>query len=211
MRNLPIVRLIITPPLEEAFAALLTRAGFALADDKAPPDVILTDGQGDWRGAARNRSGPTLPPVMFLVRENLPVADYDGIIDSLTLPLKAQDLFVRLRSLVRKSHMTATDSFFIGSVAFNPATRSLAREGQDEQRLTEREAAILSHLLRLEGETAPRGALLQAILGYSPEAETHTLETHIYRIRQKLAQLDTEAAARLLAEDGGYRLKSAVV
>lgn len=95
----------------------------------------------------------------------------------------------------------------IGPWLFDPAARWLER-GEERVRLTDKETAILEHLLMAPGIVG-REELLAAVWGYSSEISTHTLETHIYRLRQKI-EADPTQAALLLTEAGGYRLSREV-
>ena len=128
---------------------------------------------------------------------------------------------VRLAELVRKlaeiAPLAATQTVAIGPLRFRPATRELgvAQPDQDKSdparsdpvRLTEREAAILAYLHGQPGRAVPRDELLGRVFGYAGEVATHTLETHIYRLRRKLsAASESDSAPRLVSEDGGYRL-----
>jgi DNA-binding response OmpR family regulator len=72
-------------------------------------------------------------------------------------------------------------------------------------RLTEKEAAILKYLYRAGPEVVGREVLLHEVWGYSEGITTHTLETHVYRLRQKIER-DPSQAEILLTEAGGYRL-----
>ena len=71
--------------------------------------------------------------------------------------------------------------------------------------LTDKEAAILRYLYRAGGKTVLRQVLLNEVWGYNSAMTTHTLETHIYRLRQKI-ELDPSKPQLLLTESGGYRL-----
>ncbi len=74
--------------------------------------------------------------------------------------------------------------------------------------LTEKEVALIEYLLRAEGKIIPREALLGDIWGYGEDINTHTLETHIYRLRAKLAEsLPQPDFLQIETADGGYRLK----
>ena len=77
-------------------------------------------------------------------------------------------------------------------------------EGAKRVRLTEKETNILKYLQRAGG-TVSREVLLHEVWGYNPAVSTHTLETHIYRLRQKIEK-DPSHAQLLLTESGGYRL-----
>ena len=92
----------------------------------------------------------------------------------------------------------------IGVLRFDPATRALDGNGKPA-RLTEKEAAILVYLHEAAGQLVLRDELLARVWGYAGAVTTHTLETHIYRLRRKLAAAATEAPS-LVGEAGGYRL-----
>jgi DNA-binding response OmpR family regulator len=72
-------------------------------------------------------------------------------------------------------------------------------------RLTDKETNILKYLYRAGGKVVSREELLTEVWGYNAGVTTHTLETHVYRLRQKI---EPDPSARLLmTEAGGYRLK----
>lgn len=75
----------------------------------------------------------------------------------------------------------------------------------DAMRLTEKETAILKILHAASGEAVSREALLDQVWGYVDGVETHTLETHIYRLRQKI-EVDPSAPEVLLTCEAGYQL-----
>ena len=72
-------------------------------------------------------------------------------------------------------------------------------------RLTEKETAILRYLYRAGQRPVSRETLLQEVWGYNSGVTTHTLETHIYRLRQKVEK-DAASPAILVTESGGYKL-----
>lgn len=88
------------------------------------------------------------------------------------------------------------------------ADAELQREGAATLRLTEKERDILVALHAAAGAVVERGALLRAVWGYVAAVETHTLETHIYRLRQKIED-DPARPVLLVTEESGYRLVSA--
>jgi DNA-binding response OmpR family regulator len=81
----------------------------------------------------------------------------------------------------------------------------LLAEGDRKIRLTEKETNILKFLYSASEGVVPRDTLLHEVWGYNAGVTTHTLETHIYRLRQKI-EADPSNASLLVTEGGGYRL-----
>jgi DNA-binding response OmpR family regulator len=79
------------------------------------------------------------------------------------------------------------------------------KDGDHKIRLTEKETAILKFLCRAGNKPTDRDVLLNEVWGYNTGVTTHTLETHIYRLRQKIEENPSEAQI-LVTEQSGYRL-----
>lgn len=98
------------------------------------------------------------------------------------------------------------DPFAIGPYRFQPQEKTLQRDGQDEIALTDKETDILVYLAKRScGSPVGRDELLKHVWRYQEGIDTHTLETHIYRLRQKM-ESSADAPALLVTEEGGYRL-----
>lgn len=97
------------------------------------------------------------------------------------------------------------DEFSIGPYVFQPQEKTLARSGQQDIALTDREADILVYLAKHRGTAVSRDDLLRDVWRYQDGIDTHTLETHIYRLRQKIEE-SAEQPALLVTAEGGYRL-----
>ena len=123
----------------------------------------------------------------------------------ITRPFRFAALLSRLHGL--NTHQGAGDgtAVKIGPYTFHPSAKLLQSENR-KVRLTEKETNILKFLHASAG-TVPRDILLHEVWGYGPAVATHTLETHIYRLRKKIEQ-DPARAQILLTEDGGYRLSA---
>ncbi len=127
-----------------------------------------------------------------------------GANDYVTKPFKFSILLARLRAHLR-SHEQSEDAIFrIGPYQFSPAVKMLSTEEGKKIRLTEKETSILKFLYRAGGAVS-RDKLLDEVWGYNSGVTTHTLETHIYRLRQKI-EPDPSNVSILLTESGGYRL-----
>ena len=130
-----------------------------------------------------------------------------GANDYINKPFRLGILLARLRAQLRQHEQSEDVILRIGPYSFRPSTRLMTLEGNKKAtiRLTEKEAAILKFLYRAQGEIIQRNILLHQIWGYNPSVATHTLETHVYRLRQKI-EIDPSKAQILITEPGGYRL-----
>ena len=128
-----------------------------------------------------------------------------GADDYVTKPFRFAVLLARIRAQLR-SHEQSEDAVFkIGPYEFRPAVKMLVNENDRKIRLTEKEASILKFLYRAGGKPVTRDVLLDEVWGYNSGVTTHTLETHVYRLRQKIEPNPSQATI-LLTEAGGYRL-----
>jgi DNA-binding response OmpR family regulator len=124
-------------------------------------------------------------------------------------PLAQHDrIAIRLLALDRASSTCPRQKdaiFTIGPFTFRPKSKLLLSPKSSKVRLTEKEASILRYLYRFGQRPVSRETLLQEVWGYNSGITTHTLETHIYRLRQKLEK-DVATPAILVTEAGGYKL-----
>jgi DNA-binding response OmpR family regulator len=129
-----------------------------------------------------------------------------GANDYITKPFRLGVLLARIRAQLRQHERSEDAVFNLGPYSFQPAAKMLvAPESNRKIRLTEKEAAILKYLLRSGDAVIGRDELLGEVWGYNSGVTTHTLETHVYRLRQKLEK-DPSNAEILVTEPGGYRL-----
>ena len=115
-------------------------------------------------------------------------------------------LLARLRAQLRQHEQSEDAVFTIGPYTFQPSGKLLLEEAtQKKVRLTAKETSILKYLFRSGDRPVNRDTLLGEVWGYNAGVTTHTLETHVYRLRQKI-ELDPSNAEILVTEPGGYRL-----
>ena len=167
-------------------------------------DAALPDGDGHavckrWRAA-----GLGMPIILLNGSDRAPGA---GATISIAKPFRLSDLMTRLHAQLDAATPPIPEACIaIGRFDFSPEEKALReRAGETRIRLTEKEAAILSFLHRMGQRPVPRQELLREVWGYNPAVTTHTLETHIYRLRRKL-EVDPAHACLLVTEPGGYRL-----
>src|SRR3954470_7874186 len=191
-----------------------TEAAAKLADSDARYDAILLDiglPDGDGRDfcAKLRRDGKKMPVIMLTGAdaEQDVVRGLDaGANDYIAKPFRLPELLARVRAQLRVFDNSEDAVFAIGPYLFRPSAKLLMEPARNRKvRLTDKEVGILRSLYRAGGKTVPRQILLNEVWGYNSAVTTHTLETHIYRLRQK-AEPDPSQPRLLLTESGGYRL-----
>ena len=171
-------------------------------------DVDLPDMDGREACRLMRKAGVRAPVIMLTGA----MTDADQILgfeaganDYFTKPFKFGGLLARVRAHLR-SHEQGEDAVFqVGPYEFRPVMKLLLDESERKIRLTEKESSILKYLYRAGAKAVPRDELLHEVWGYNSGVTTHTLETHVYRLRQKI-EPDPSAARLLVTESGGYRL-----
>ena len=152
-------------------------------------DVGLPDMDGREAVRALRKNG-FKPPVIMLTAHD---TDSDTIMglesganDYVAKPFRFAVLLARIRSQLRQHEASEDAVFTIGPYTFRPASKLLINAKGGKIRLTEKETAILRYLYRASQKPVSREILLQEVWGYNSGVTTHTLETHIYRLRQKI-------------------------
>jgi DNA-binding response OmpR family regulator len=172
-------------------------------------DIGLPDIDGREVCRMMRRAGVKTPIVMLTGADT--EADTilgldSGANDYITKPFRLGVLLARIRAQLRQHELTDDATFGIGPYSFQPAAKLLIDPATKKKvRLTEKETAILKYLYRAGDKVVGREVLLDEVWGYNAAVATHTLETHIYRLRQKIEK-DPSNAQILVTEQGGYRL-----
>jgi DNA-binding response OmpR family regulator len=171
-------------------------------------DVGLPDIDGREAVRILRRNGFKAPIIMLTGHDT----DSDTILglesganDYVTKPFRFAVLLARIRTQLRQHEASEDAIFAIGPYTFWPASKLLLNQEGSKLRLTETETSILRYLYRAGERPASRERLLQEVWGYNSGVTTHTLETHIYRLRQKIEK-DAAAPAILVTAAGGYKL-----
>jgi DNA-binding response OmpR family regulator len=171
-------------------------------------DVNMPDMDGREACKLMRKNGYKGPVIMLTAQGS----DADTILgldsganDYVTKPFRFAVLLARIRSHLRQHEQSEDAQFNVGPFTFKPAAKMLVDEAGKKVRLTEKETAIIKFLYRAGEKSVSRETLLADVWGYNAGVSTHTLETHIYRLRQKIER-DPGHAEILITEGGGYRL-----
>ncbi len=171
-------------------------------------DVGLPDTDGRELCKLMRKQGVKSPVIMLTGHDS----DADTILgldaganDYVTKPFRFPVLLARIRAQLRQHEQSEDAVFQLGPYSFRPAMKMLVDEDEKKIRLTEKETSILKFLYRAGEKVVTRDVLLHEVWGYNAGVTTHTLETHIYRLRQKI-EPDPSNARILITESGGYKL-----
>lgn len=171
-------------------------------------DVGLPDMDGREAVKILRKGGFRAPIIMLTGHDT----DSDTILglesganDYVTKPFRFAVLLARIRAQLRTHEQSEDAVFSIGPYTFKPAQKMLIEGENQKIRLTEKETAIMKYLYRAEQKIIGREELLEQVWDYNSGVTTHTLETHIYRLRQKIEK-DPSNARLLVTEGGGYKL-----
>ena len=196
----------------DVISAETASTGLDAAKSEAPDLILLDVGLPDQDGRETcklmRKAGITTPIIILTGADS----DADTILgleagasDYITKPFRFGVLLARIRTRLRQYEMTESAQFNLGGYQFKPSVKTLVRDDQSKIRLTEKETNIIRLLLHAGGETVTRDKLLEEVWGYNAQVTTHTLETHVYRLRQKIED-DPSNSELLITEAGGYRL-----
>jgi DNA-binding response OmpR family regulator len=172
-------------------------------------DLGLPDGDGRDLCMKLRKAGHKMPVIMLTgsnAESDVVRGLGSGADDFVAKPFRINELLARLRTQLRLFDNSEAAVFTVGPYTFRPSVKLLHDPLKNRRiRLTDKETGILKFLYRAGAQVVARQVLLNEVWGYNAAVTTHTLETHIYRLRQKI-EIDPANARLLLTERGGYRL-----
>ena len=149
-------------------------------------------------------------PIIMLINQNnnLDIADDQNrkADEYINKPFRYPVLLKSIETQLHKFKKSENTKYSIGNYIFKPKSKILESNKKRSIRLTEKENNILKFLYKHIGNIVSRETLLHEVWGYNSKVTTHTLETHIYRLRQKIED-DPSKACLLITETGGYKLR----
>jgi DNA-binding response OmpR family regulator len=171
-------------------------------------DVNMPDMDGREACKIIRRNGYKGPIIMLTAQgsdADMILGLDSGANDYVGKPFRFGVLLARIRAHLRQHEQSEDAIFKLGPYTFKPSAKMLVTPDNKKIRLTEKETSILKFLYRAGDQAVGRDVLLHEVWGYNAGVTTHTLETHIYRLRQKIER-DPSSAEILITETGGYKL-----
>jgi DNA-binding response OmpR family regulator len=171
-------------------------------------DVNMPDMDGREACKIMRRNGYRGPIIMLTAQgsdADMILGLDSGANDYVSKPFRFGVLLARIRAHLRQHEQSEDAVFKLGPYTFKPSAKLLLTMENKKVRLTEKETSILKYLYRAGDQAVGRDILLHEVWGYNAGVTTHTLETHIYRLRQKIER-DPSNAEILVTETGGYKL-----
>ena len=177
------------------------------------PDLILLDIQlPDGNGfdiCTKLRGRGFEKPIILLTgqqEDSNTIKSLDTVAnDYIAKPIRFGELLALIRVQLRKYKSSDDVSFTAQNIEFQPANKTLtALDSQLIVVLTEKETMILKKLFCIWPEATSKEMLLSELWDHQNMLATHTLETHIYRLRQKIARLTDDPIVETTQD--GYRL-----
>lgn len=166
-------------------------------DEKTTPSLIILDlmlpgmsGMELCRRLRRETMTEKTPVIMLTAKaaETDKIAGLDtGADDYIVKPFSVKEVIARVRAVLRRSEKEASPKYEDPRIKVDFEDIRLSCDGTNVK-LTRKEFALLEHLIKNLGRVATRQQLLDNVWGYSYFGDTRTLDVHIRRLRQKMAE-----------------------
>lgn len=167
-------------------------------------DVVVLDEMPDKVARLQNKMCKT--PIILLLKSD---SDYqpDDCVQVMYKPLRLEEFLDLVHASVNLYAHSSDGLINFNRYQLDTGRKEIINFRNDEvTKLTEREVSILKYLFKAQNKIVSKAELLSEVWGYNPEATTHTVETHIYRLRQKIEH-DDKSFQIIITEDNGYKLK----
>ncbi len=176
--------------------------------DKTTPDIIIYFQSENSQMDIMLAEYISVPQIFLGYRQRALSAKLSNNHEAIfvKLPLRFVILEAKIRQVLRHKSDEQMKALKIGDYIFNPSKKALIGAKNSELKLTEKEISILTYLNQALGVSVGREELLREVWRYNEGVTTHTLETHIYRLRQKLSEIFANREI-IITTEGGYRLE----
>lgn len=178
---------------------------YSINSESAAPDIIIIDENTSLISNLKNQYPQT--PILVLLKQGDEKPKENNFIKYENKPLILNDFINKLRSAINLAFNSHEGILRFNKYCLYPLSKEIVNlRNKETIKLTEKEVAIIQYLYKIKDRIVTKTELLQQVWGYSPDVTTHTIETHIYRLRQKVEHDDVDAQL-IMTEDGGYILK----
>ncbi len=181
-----------------------------LIEDEVLLDRTLPDGEGLSLVAQLRTEHPGLPIIVLSARGEVSdrIAGLDaGADDYLIKPFALDEMFARIRAVRRRPADLGTEEICAGLLVYDITGDDVAVDGRRLD-LPRRELRVLATLVKRRGRTVMRETLEQAVYGFDDDVQSNALDSHVSRLRRKLASAN--AGVEIHAIRGvGYLLREA--
>ncbi len=178
---------------------------YLINSESAAPDIIIIDENTSLLPSIKTQYPQT--PILVLLKQSDEKLKENNFIKYENKPLVLNDFINKLRSFINLAFNSNDGVLKFNKYCLHPLNKEIVNlRNKETVKLTEKEVAIIQYLYKIKDRIVTKTELLQQVWGYSPEVTTHTIETHIYRLRQKVEH-DDISAQLIVTEDGGYILK----
>lgn len=172
------------------------------ADGK--PDVAILDDLPEKMTELR-KSFPHIP-LFVLIKSGDEKPDHGSLVKYVIKPIRLCDFLNELKASINLATLSEAGNLQFGCYELRPSRKEIFNlQRHEATKLTEKEVAIIQYLYKNDNHIVTKNELLQEVWGYNPDVTTHTIETHIYRLRQKVEHNGSDAPFIITAE-GGYSL-----
>ncbi len=168
-------------------------------------DIIIVD--ENLEKVSRYANKYPHAPVFVLLKKGMEKPQDKKLITYIQKPLSLCRFLDQLNSAINLAVNSENGKLTFNKYELNPARKEILNlRNKEIVKLTEKEVSILQYLYKIRDRIVTKSELLQEVWGYNPDVTTHTIETHIYRLRQKVEHEDKNAQL-IITEEGGYFLK----
>lgn len=168
-------------------------------------DIVLIDEAQEM--AASYAKKYSYAPVYVMLAKGTDLPKDKGLIKYVQKPLVLNKLINYLNSAINLAANSKAGKLVFNKYVLYPVGKEILNlRNNVTVKLTEKEVSILQYLYKIKNRIVTKTELLQEVWGYNPDVTTHTIETHIYRLRQKVENEDINSQL-IITEEGGYMLK----
>ena len=172
---------------------------FDVTEDKDLADIIVVDEKADLLKSIEKNA-----PVIFLNQDDNDDIKAHSIIQK---PFLLSNFLDTIKASINIFENSDEGNLEFNNYVLYPSRKEiLNKRDKSVTKLTEKEVSIIKYLHKNIGKIVSKNDLMQEVWEYSAEVATHTVETHIYRLRQKVEQ-DNQESQLIITSEGGYQLK----